>query len=134
MKEIFKFKDWYITTNFQWSFCCFLGDFNKTCATIAYLLDRKFNKVDVLGKKSFAYKLLKDDRSQVNEIFERSSKFDKPILDIVSYALEEIHLNEDLLEIVNNALTESELKGLILRKEDLYISLWDDQGNYSILK
>ena len=111
--------------------CFFLGDMNKTVCTICYLLDRRFIKIDEFQKKEFAYKLCKDGRNKVDDIFERSLKYGHPILDIASYALEELYSPSDNhLQIVNNALKESNLKGLLIKEEDLNISCFYEIGKY----
>ena len=86
-----------------------------------------------MDKKRFAVKLLEGDRTKVEQIFETSLKYDRPLLEVLTYALEERFFHLDPLDIVNGALTECGFKGLLIKKEELYISLFNERnGNYLI--
>ena len=90
-------------------------------------MDAKFYEIDEVTKKIFCNKLLKDNQhDKVNEILYRHSakKYDRPILELISYALE-VRADEDPLEIVNDALTTSKLGGLILKEDELNLSLFN---------
>ena len=109
----------------------FLGGINKQCAAISYHLDAKFYEVDKLKKRIFCNILLKDDHKKASEILERNSgKYDRPILELVSYALDELKIYEDPLKIVNDGLTQSDLQGCILKTDDLNLSLFNGNNFY----
>ena len=95
-------------------------DLDKRRAAISYLVEVNLRSADDSKKSEFCMILLKDNVDKLHEISATfSGKYDRFMLELVSYALEEIHFNDDPLEIVNNALTKSGLLGCLLNPEDL---------------
>ena len=89
-------------------------------------MDKKFNGIDKSTKEIFCNILLKYDVETVKQILHKhSGRYDQPILELISYALLEVYADEDPLKIVNDALTTSKLGGLILKEDELNLSLFN---------